>query len=130
MKLSEHFKTHLHPDLKMARQCMVDSILNDGEALRELDEATELWLDADLDKLGPMMYELAQAYKDPAGYVENERKDRDLNVHGIVRISVDLARIVRNLWIDGINNYLDEMFETVNLQQLAEDYHQQERVDE
>ena len=104
MKLSEHYRKEMAfhgPEIKDALPHIVGSILNDVEALGDLDSDYEVWLDVELETLGGLLEAIQQHERRPGRQAEIER----------LRLRLQVAFLVEDAWLNQIHRHIEDEHE-------------------
>lgn len=116
MKIIEHIKTHAHERVIQGRYDSMMACLADPEALNELDQSMETWLDVDLRILGPIMADIYQLMQRVC-YTKKERDDVNalLTIH-----QIRVASLVTNAWFGSLGSCVDGHLSQINMEELIE----------
>lgn len=114
MNLQQHFDQHVHSNVDLGTEAIIDSILSDPEAMQEHEEGVELWYELDLKTLGEHLRSLSCLRDtEPAGSEIN-----------IARQHIQIGQRVEDLWLDSLKRRVAVMYEEVDLDALAEAEHE------
>ena len=109
MKLTDHFKAHVRANIQEGREAIMFAILDDPEAMDELDTDCEVWLDVNLDAFGKAMLECLLIGKTP-GRCSDQKAPEAMGA---------LCQSVMQPWADNLLRWIDARYEDVDLDALA-----------
>lgn len=100
MKLEQHYMQHRCSDIEYGRKRVIYSILQDGEALRELEENAETWFDVDLRLVGGYCYDIVGLRNNEAPHLP----------HSVEKIMQHLGELVAEHWIRDVGSWVDARY--------------------
>ena len=114
MNLEQHFKRHVNTNIQQGRDDITDSILSDPEAVAQLEDDDQLFLDINMEQLAARLRDYAAVERtNPPSYEQQK-----------LIIESQVGAMVIDLFMKALRADIDARYNDVDLEQLARDEHE------